>query len=136
MVAGDVDDIYDDMILEVGDGKGSDELFSALEGLQEGDDFVMMGHKSTGEDPMYGGIDLKDMAGYIPEGVNCYLGACGGAESGQSAANALGRDVTAQSGSDVWTGAQEAETTLDAFTRPFPGLFEKGEQRSMVYNPR
>jgi len=138
MVAGDVDDVYDDIIIEIGgdEGDGGKQAFyDALGGLEEGDDFVMMGHSSYGKDPSYGGIPLKEMKGSIGEGVNCFLGACKGDKSGQRAADVLGRDVTAQTGHKEWTGAQEAETTTDALTRPFPGLFGEKDSRSKVYSP-
>lgn len=134
-VAGDVNDLYDDLIIDMSTEGAEERLRTALRGQQAGDEFVMYGHSDTRGNPMMGGIELSSLKDDLQEGVNCFLGACHGKDSGQVAANALGRDVTAQIGDDFWTGSQIAETTLESFTRPFPGIFKKGEERSKVYSP-
>lgn len=139
---GDVNDIYDDTVIDLGEEGAEEKLKEIVPGLEKGSELVVYGHSDYGirddqgefsKYPTYGGIPLNEWG--IPEGVNCYLGACGGEKSGQAFADATGVDVTAQIGSDFWTGSQKAATTEESFTRPVAGVFSKDEQRSKVYTP-
>jgi len=75
------------------------------------DEALIMGH-SDPKNNRYGGVPLNEWG--IPEGTDCYLGACSGTESGQSAANALGMPITAQNNKSLWSGTRKAKTTAEA----------------------
>lgn len=140
-VAGDVDDIYDDIVIDLSSEGAEDLLRTSLIGA---DEFVIYGHSSMGsydgqgnmtKSPRYGGIYLDSLTEDIPEGCDVFLGACNSKYAGQAAANALDMPVTAQKGTASWTGAQAAQYTQDAFTRPVEGIFKETEERSQTYLP-